>query len=141
MQEAHKRERVITSPTVAADQITTQTRQLANVWIVDVIGDLTKFADQEVQEAYERIPEKQDLFALNFSQCDYINSAGIAVIISLITMARRKKQRVLAHGLSPHYHKLFYMVGLSDYMEICNSEAEVLEKAALPPVPPSPIST
>ncbi|MBN1887516.1 MAG: STAS domain-containing protein [Thermoflexales bacterium] len=117
----------------------TQVRQLAAVWIIDFVGDITKFADQEIQEAYRQIPEQSELFALNFSRCDYINSAGIAVIISLITQARRKKQHVMAYGLTSHYHKLFYMVGLSDYVEICNNESEVIEKAtALPPAPLSP---
>ena len=129
MQETHKKGQVDSSSDAAGEQITTQVRQQANAWVVDFIGDLTKFAEQEVQNAYQQIPEQHSLFVLNFSQCEYINSAGIAVIISLITRARRKKQQVLAYGLSSHYHKLFYMVGLSDYIEICAGESEAIAKA------------
>jgi anti-sigma B factor antagonist len=135
MQKAEKTDQITASPVTAADQMIAQVRQIAGVWIVDFMGDITKFADQEIREAYQQIPEREERFALNFSQCDYINSAGIAVIISLITQARRRKQRVMAYGLSSHYHKLFYMVGLSDYVEICNNESEVTERAATLPPP------
>ncbi len=138
MQKAEKTDQITAPPIAAAGQMATQVRQIAGVWIVDFAGDITKFADQEIQGAYRQIPDQGKLFALNFSHCDYINSAGIAVIISLITQARRKKQRVMAYGLTSHYHKLFYMVGLSDYVEIYNNESEIIEKAALPPPPLSP---
>lgn len=114
----------------AAEQIQTVIHQQANVWIIDFIGDLTTFAEQEIHNAYEQIPDTCTAFVLNFSQCEYINSAGIAVIISLITLTRRKEQSVLAFGLSSHYQKLFYMVGLSDYLVICPSEPEAITRAA-----------
>ncbi len=114
----------------AAEQIQTVIHQQANVWIIDFIGDLTTFAEQEIHTAYKQIPDSCTAFVLNFSQCEYINSAGIAVIISLITLTRRKEQSVLAFGLSSHYQKLFYMVGLSDYLEIYPSEPEAIKKAS-----------
>ncbi len=121
--------RRLTAQPAPADQIQTTIRQQADVWVIDFIGDLTTFADQDIHNAYRQIPDSCAAFVLNFSQCEYINSAGIAVIISLITQTRRKGQQVLAYGLSPHYQKLFYMVGLSDYLEIA-SEAEAIEKAS-----------
>lgn len=113
-----------------ADQIKTAVRQQGGVWLIDFIGDLTTFADQDIHNAYRQIPDSCTAFVLNFSQCEYINSAGIAVIISLITQTRRKGQQVMAYGLSPHYQKLFYMVGLSDYLEIVANEAQAVEKAS-----------
>jgi len=37
---------------------------------------------------------------------------------------------VLAFGLNEHYEKLFYMVGLSDYLEIHPGESEAIKKAS-----------
>jgi anti-anti-sigma factor len=128
MQEAPRKKTTIPQA-MAGDQLKTATRQQDDLWIIDFVGDITKFADQEIDSAYRQIADQSLLFALNFSGCDYINSAGIAVIISLITQARRKGQRVLAYGLNPHYEKLFYMVGLTDYLETCASEADAVQKA------------
>jgi anti-anti-sigma factor len=129
-QGGQKKRRPIMPPPAAADQIQTLVRQQDSVWIIDFIGDLTTFADQQVQSAYGQIPQTCIAFVLNFSQCEYINSAGIAVIISLITQTRRRNQKVLACGLSAHYQKLFYMVGLSDYLQVYASEPEAVEKVA-----------
>lgn len=130
-QDGQKKRRPAVPQPVAADQIQTAVRQQGAVWILDFIGDLTTFADEQVQTAYGQIPGACTAFILNFSQCEYINSAGIAVIISLITQTRRRGQKVLAYGLSAHYQKLFYMVGLSDYLEVHASEPEAVEKAAV----------
>lgn len=121
-QEAPKKRRPAFNP------LQTTLRQQAGVWIIDFVGDLTTFADQEVQKAYQLIPAACAAFVLNFSQCEYINSAGIAVIISLITQTRRKEQSVAAYGLTTHYEKLFYMVGLSDYLDIYADERVAVEK-------------
>lgn len=134
-----KTDQITALPVVAPAPTIIQTRQSAGVWIINLTGDITKLADQEIQEAYRQIPNWVKSFAMNFSHCDYINSAGIAVIVSLITQARRKGQRVMVYGLSSHYHKLFYMVGLSDYVEIYDDESDLMAKAgALPPASRSP---
>lgn len=111
------------------------------MWIIDFIGDLTSFAEREIDKAYVQLADECVLFVLNFSKCEYINSAGIAAVIGLITRTRRKPQHVLACGLSDHYQKLFFMVGLTDYIEICQDESEAIKKAATlpPPSPPTPL--
>jgi anti-anti-sigma factor len=97
--------------------------------VVQFIGDVTTFAEDLVQNAYQEASQSglQNI-ALDFTTCEYINSAGIAVIIGVVTEARRKGQQVYAFGLSSHYQKLFRMVGLTDYISICESEAETLKR-------------
>jgi anti-anti-sigma factor len=112
----------------SGDQTQARIRRLDGVWIIDFIGDLTTFADQQVNTAYQQIPNECQAFGINFTQCDYINSAGIAVIINLATQTRRNNQHVVVYGLSSHYQKLFHMVGLSDYLITCDSEADAAER-------------
>ncbi|MDN5344343.1 MAG: hypothetical protein PWQ18_454 [Clostridia bacterium] len=55
---------------------------------------------------------------LDFGAVDYINSAGIALLINLLRQARSRGGELRARGLSEHYRKIFRMVGLAEYIEI-----------------------
>ena len=97
--------------------------------IIQFSGDVTTFAEDIARDAYrEATRDGGRNLALDFSSCEYINSAGIAVIIGLVTEARRQDRRVFVFGLTPHYQKIFRMVGLADYVDICASEEETLHK-------------
>ena len=109
------------------EELKTTIRQSDGLAIIQFIGDVTTFAEDVVQGAYQEASRGGGHhIGLDFTECEYINSAGIAVIIGVVTEARRKGQQVYAFGLSNHYHKLFRMVGLIDYMQVCTSEAEAL---------------
>ena len=55
---------------------------------------------------------------LDFSQVDYINSTGIALIVGLLAKARSKKRPLRAAGLTDHYRHIFEITRLSDFIEI-----------------------
>lgn len=55
---------------------------------------------------------------LDFGQVGYINSSGIALIVSLLGRARAEHQKVAASGLSGHYRRIFEITRLSDFIEI-----------------------
>ncbi len=63
---------------------------------------------------------------LNFSQVDYINSTGIAVIVTLLARARAEGRQLRAFGLSPHYEEIFQITRLADFMSIHHNEPEAL---------------
>src|SRR5687768_9528137 len=50
---------------------------------------------------------------LDFSEVDYINSTGIALIVRLLAEARRDHREVRARGLSEHYREIFRITRLS----------------------------
>ncbi len=110
-----------------SEELKTNIRQHNGLTIIQFIGDVTTFAEDLVQTAYQKVSRSGvNNIALDFTTCEYINSAGIAVIIGMVTEARRKGQEVYVFGLSSHYQKLFRMVGLTDYIRICESEPDVL---------------
>jgi anti-anti-sigma regulatory factor len=90
------------------DELTVSTRERDNVAIIDLVGDVTTFA------------------LLNFRQNDYINSAGIAILIGIVTEVNRNSQKLAVSGLSQHFQKIFRMVGLAQYAEIYQDEDEAL---------------
>jgi len=111
------------------EELKANVRRSNTLAIIQFSGDVTTFAEDIARDAYrEATRDGGRNLALDFSACEYINSAGIAVIIGLVTEARRQDRHVFVFGLSPHYQKIFRMVGLADYVEMCSSEAEALEK-------------
>ena len=111
------------------DELLASVKRRDRLAIIQFHGDVTAFAEDAARDAYwEAVRDGGRNVALDFSTCEYINSAGIAVVIGLVTEARRQDRRVLAFGLSSHYHKIFRMVGLADYMELCTSEEEAVQR-------------
>lgn len=99
--------------------------------IIDLDGEINAFAESALVAAYLEASEIQPgAVALNFSRVDYINSTGIALIVSLLARARKDKRRVTAFGLSDHYAEIFEITRLSDFMQIVPDEATARQGTA-----------
>ena len=80
-------------------------------------GDLTHAAEQRFLNVYDKIAAaKSKYVVLDFQKVEYINSAGMSIIISMLTRAQETGQELRACGLSPHFQKIFNMVGLYKYI-------------------------
>lgn len=91
-------------------------------------GDIASTSRDAVLGAYEALPkETARLLLLDFTKVDYINSSGIALVIQLLMEAANHGQKVCAFGLSPHFTKVFNMVGIHNYAGLYAAEAEALE--------------
>ncbi len=110
------------------DELTVSTRERDGVAIIDLVGDVTTFAEEKINTAYREVTNKGARFVLlNFRQNDYINSAGIAILIGIVTEVTRNSQKLAVSGLSQHFQKIFRMVGLAQYAEIYQDEDEALK--------------
>ena len=56
-----------------------------------------------------------------------INSAGIAILIGIVTEVNRNHQKLAVSGLSQHFQKIFRMVGLAQYADIYQDEDEAIK--------------
>jgi anti-anti-sigma factor len=109
------------------DELTVSTRERDGVAIIDLVGDVTTFAEEKINTAYREVTNRGARFVLlNFRQNDYINSAGIAILIGIVTEVTRNNQKLAVSGLSQHFQKIFRMVGLAQYAEIYQDEDEAL---------------
>jgi anti-sigma B factor antagonist len=82
-------------------------------------GDVDVFADEGLANAYAAAAAAgAGRVVLDFTQVDYINSTGIALIVRLLAEARRDHRTVIAEGLSEHYRDIFRITRLSDYLTI-----------------------
>ena len=60
---------------------------------------------------------------LDFSKVDYINSSGIALIIQILMEADKTGRKIAVFGLTPHFQKVFTMVGIGKYAGLHKDEA------------------
>jgi anti-anti-sigma factor len=110
-----------------SDEIQVAVRFEQGVTIIDLAGDVTTFAEEVIHNAYqEATGNGAQNIVFNFRESDYINSAGIAILIGIVTEARKRDQRLLMCGLSSHFQKIFRMVGLTQYADLYPSLGEAL---------------
>ncbi len=86
--------------------------------VVAMWGTVDKNAKEPLETAYEEASVGNGEIMLDFSEVDYINSTGIAVLVGILAMARTQGQEVGAMGLSDHYREVFRITRLSDFMHI-----------------------
>lgn len=114
---------------MAVRQLEVQVRQQPRVAIVDLHGEINSFAEATLQQAYSEAEAwNPEVILLNFKDVDYINSTGIALIVSMLAKARASRRRLLASGLSEHYVEIFEITRLADFMSVYPSEAEALQE-------------
>ncbi len=79
-------------------------------------GDIASTSKDAVLGTYQSLPkDKFKIILLDFTKVDYINSSGIALVIQMLIEAANSAQKVYAYGLSPHFTKVFTMVGITKY--------------------------
>ena len=100
------------------------TRVLPGAAIIELAGEVDGSAADVLTAAYKRAvaasADSADLgtVVLDFAAVDYINSTGIALIVSVLARARAERRKVVASGLSAHYRELFDITRLSDFIEL-----------------------
>ena len=116
---------------MTARQLEATVRKQPRAAIVDLHGEINSFAEPALNAAYaEAEAGDPEVILLNFRDVEYINSTGIALIVSLLARARASRRRLLAAGLSDHYVEIFTITRLSDFMTLFPDE-----QAALSAVP------
>jgi len=101
------------------------TRVLPGAAVIELSGEVDGSAATVLTSAYEQAviasPEtspEMSTVVLDFAAVDYINSTGIALIVSVLARARAERRKVVASGLSPHYREIFDITRLSDFIEL-----------------------
>ncbi|MFD0714996.1 STAS domain-containing protein [Paenibacillus sp. GCM10027626] len=92
-------------------------------------GDLTKMSEQELLgDLTGGLGEHVRFLALDLTGVAYINSGGMAVLIRLARIVRKAGAHTFAWGVTPHYEKLFRMVGLTEWLMLYPNEFAVMQR-------------
>jgi anti-sigma B factor antagonist len=99
------------------------TRIVPGAAVIELSGDIDGSAAAILTAAYAEAvngdsPEALGTVVLDFGAVDYINSTGIALIVSVLARARAERRKVVACGLSAHYREIFDITRLSDFIEL-----------------------
>ena len=106
-------------------------RHLRSVAVLDLAGDVTGQATQDLTAAYRQaVGYAPDVVLLDFSRVEYINSTGIAVLVTLLAAARADGRRMAACGLTDHYREIFAITRLSDFISLFDDEQSALRSLA-----------
>jgi anti-anti-sigma factor len=94
------------------------------VTVMRFAGDITSTSEAVMLGTYEGLPtDTSKRILLDFSKVEYLNSSGIALVIQLMYAASKKGQKIQTYGLTPHFQKVFTMVGITKYTQLHPDEA------------------
>ena len=100
-----------------------EVRRSGTAVVIALRGDINAAADGALKQAYDDASSHDPkTVVLNFDDVDYINSTGIALIVSILAEARKKQIEVRACGLTDHYRHIFEVTRLADFMPMFDDE-------------------
>lgn len=107
-----------------------QVRSFDQGLILDMAGDLTKEAEELLLglRDWEKGLDGKRYLVFNFTKVPYINSTGIAILIRIARAGPKGSFHSFAYGISPHFQKLFRMIGLTEYLMIYPDEYSILQR-------------
>jgi anti-sigma B factor antagonist len=98
--------------------------------ILRISGDVTSASEGDLMAGFSRaIDDGASAVILDFSGMEYMNSGGIGLLVTLLVRAQRSSIRLMATGLSSHYHEILALTRLEEAIEIHDSEAAALAAA------------
>jgi anti-sigma B factor antagonist len=90
-------------------------------------GDISSASKDAVVGTYQALDKAANKhLLLDFKGVEYLNSSGIALVIQVLMEASKSSQTVAICGLTPHFTKVFTMVGITKYATLYTDEATAL---------------
>ncbi|HLV89779.1 MAG: STAS domain-containing protein [Acidimicrobiales bacterium] len=108
--------------------VTMTVREAApRVRVVDIVGEITAFSEEEITRAHEEAARGGvDAVILNFEGLDYMNSGGIGLLVTTLIRAQRSGHRLLACGLTDHYRQILALTRIDEAIEVFDDEASAV---------------
>jgi anti-sigma B factor antagonist len=87
--------------------------------VLHLSGELTSLSEGAMTSAYQGLRfDGCPRLVIDFGGTRYINSAGIAALVSLVAEVTRLKGRLTFAGLQPHYQRVMQIVGITNYVTL-----------------------
>ena len=91
------------------------------------VGDVSSASKDAIVGTYQALDKATHTrILLDFKGVEYLNSSGIALVIQVLMEANKSGQTVAICGLTPHFTKVFTMVGITKYATLYPDEAAAL---------------
>lgn len=100
-------------------EITEKDLDGVTIHVVSVKGAIDSSTFQELQEALQKLLDERKCHILvEFSELDYISSAGLGVLMGMLQEARQYQGELKLADMSPKIRNLFDMLGFSRLIRI-----------------------
>lgn len=104
-------------------RVEVRVRHLRPMAVIDLGGDIASQAAHDLAAAYEEALSCDPASVLlNFTDVEYIDSKGIALLVGILARARREERTLSACGLTAHYLEIFEITRLTDFMQVFPNE-------------------
>ena len=112
------------------DKCQVQVDTSSSIPVIHLRGEITTFADETINGAFSLVvTDDFNQAVLDFSSVTYVNSAGIAILVSLVTETKKKQGRLYFSGLAPHYKRVMEIVGITEYVDLYDTVEQALAEA------------
>jgi len=105
-------------------QISTRTSN--DIHIVGITGSLDSTTSPEAQKSLDAVVAGAKKVVLDFSQLDYISSAGLRILLGAAKQLRASGGKFGMFGLNQSVKEVFEISGFSSILSVYQSEAEAL---------------
>ena len=102
------------------------TRTSSDIHIVAIAGNLDSTTSPEAQKALDAVLAGARKVVLDFSELDYISSAGLRVLLGAAKQLRASGGTLRIFGLNQSVREVFEISGFSAILAVYPSEAEAL---------------
>ncbi len=102
------------------------TRTSNDTHIVAIAGNLDSSTSPEAQKALDAVLVSARKVALDFSELDYISSAGLRVLLCAAKRLRASGGTLRMFGLNQSVREVFEISGFSTILPVYPSEAEAI---------------
>jgi len=103
-------------------------RHKGNIAIFDIKGYLTEASESTLSEAYTHTEvQNAEKLLLNFERRSFITSSGFGEIVKLLWKTRDKGQTLRVAHPSTQVRTIFNTIGLTQSIEVFESETEALK--------------
>jgi anti-sigma B factor antagonist len=90
-------------------------------------GDISSASKEAIVGTYQALDKAtHQHILLDFKGVEYLNSSGIALVIQVLIEASKAGQKIAICGLTPHFTKVFTMVGITKYATLYPDDAAAL---------------
>ena len=102
------------------------TRTSNDIHIVAIAGSLDSTTSPEAQKSLDAVVAGAKKVILDFSQLDYISSAGLRVLLGAAKQLRASGGKLGMFGLNQSVKEVFEISGFATILSVYQSEAEAL---------------
>ncbi len=111
-----------------AQSFDVSTKQQNGIGIMKITGDITSEAEERMNKAFDSlVSADQKTLVLDLAEADYVNSAGIAIIIGFLNQINNLQGTIKMAGLNKHFRKVIETVGLNDFIPLHETVEEALQ--------------